>query len=535
MQTQFAQPVIEPRVIRLRAAMLGGASALALACVLLPVSHARAADQTISSHINGPISGDGGAITITPSGGVHGNSFTGILSATSANNITTLTNNGMITSSSNLAVYASNGTINVLLNSGTIAGYGSQAAIENKTPILTLSNTGTIYGGQTGINSRAAITKLSNSGVIRGDGSVAINSSVSIGTLINSGTIRGANTGVYLPGASVGTLANSGTIMGGVRGLGAYGSITALTNEASGVISSAQSGMYISGIIDRLTNNGTISGAGGTAAGIANQAIIHTLTNTGTISGANQGIFNYNSIGTLANSGTISGGNYAILGASGSIGTILNSGVINGNIELHNQNVTITGGSGSTFGTLRNGTFTVSNGNLTFAGGNTHLDQNISVKGGSGTVTNNDPLLLTNSHTITGNYAQTSAGVLEIGIYGTAAGQYGSLNITGSSVLDGELALLFMGSFWTTDAAQFAVLQTGSRTGDFSSLSINNVSCTAEGASIWSCGWWKLTELWSAGDTQLTMEVALVPEPAPLAVLAAGVAGLALAKRRRRA
>ncbi len=52
----------------------------------------------------------------------------------------------------------------------------------------------------------------------------------------------------------------------------------------------------------------------------------------------------------------------------------------------------VTGGKGKTYGAWTGGTITVGNGNLTFGGGNTALGDNIVVNGGTGTVTNDDPL-----------------------------------------------------------------------------------------------------------------------------------------------
>ena len=79
--------------------------------------------------------------------------------------------------------------------------------------------------------------------------------------------------------------------------------------------------------------------------------------------------------------------------AHASIGPITNSGQIIGNVEIDNQaSVTVTGGAGTTFGRWTGGAITIGNGNLTFAGGNTALGDDISVDGGEGTVINKGPL-----------------------------------------------------------------------------------------------------------------------------------------------
>ena len=97
-------------------------------------------------------------------------------------------------------------------------------------------------------------------------------------------------------------------------------------------------------------------------------------------------------------------------GASASIGAITNSGQIIGNVEIDNQaSVTVTGGTRTTFGAWTEGTITIGNGSLAFAGGNTALGDNVSVDGGNGTVTNMGALQLAAPQTITGNFTQTSA------------------------------------------------------------------------------------------------------------------------------
>ena len=55
-------------------------------------------------------------------------------------------------------------------------------------------------------------------------------------------------------------------------------------------------------------------------------------------------------------------------------------------------------------------------------GGNTALGDNIVVNGGGGTVFNDDPLMIAAPQTITGNYDQSAAGVLDFGIAGDMTG-----------------------------------------------------------------------------------------------------------------
>ena len=101
--------------------------------------------------------------------------------------------------------------------------------------------------------------------------------------------------------------------------------------------------------------------------------------------------------------------------------------------------MTVTGGSGNTFGSWTEGAITIGNGNLTFAGGNTALGDKISVDGGKGTVFNNDPLMIAARQKITGKFNQSAMGSLIFGLAGDMAGQYGALDISGSASLAGGL------------------------------------------------------------------------------------------------
>jgi hypothetical protein len=302
-----------------------------------------------------------------------------------------------------------------------------------------------------------------------------------------------------------------------------------------------------SATITNVTNSGTISGgqggagsAGGTGgnggAGISNTGAIGALTNTGkilvgqggpggTVGAA--GVDNLGSIGTLNNNGgTIDGSEFAIL-STGSIGPITNSGKIIGNVEIDNQaSVSITGGSGKTFGSLTGGTITIGAGNLTFAGGNTALGDNIVVNGGGGTVFNGDPLMIAAPQTITGNYDQSAAGVLDFGIAGDVAGQYGSLAITGFATLDGGLRLDLLDGFRLAAGDVFDFLSYKGFSGGFSNVSIDGVACAPTGGDVWTCSAGFNLDL-GFGDGGLDLGVSSLPEPSTWVLLATGFLGLA--------
>ena len=326
-------------------------------------------------------------------------------------------------------------------------------------------------------------------------------------------------------------------ISGGQYGILNNRTLGTLSN--SGAISGRSVGLYNDSTMGTLTNGGTISS---NTYGIVNGGTIDTLSNTGTISGLYAGIANHGTLGTLSNSGTIRGGAFAIrsTSAGATIGPITNSGVISGNIQIDNQNVTLTGGSGSTFGTLTNGTFTVSHASLNFAGGNTKLDQNIVVNGGSGTVTNAGTLALDNRHAIIGNFIQTGDGSLDIGIAGTSLGNYGHLDITGAASLAGGLGLHLLGSFTLAEGQTFDLLNFASSSGDFTSLSLNGIACTSAGVDDWSCsnmnGYIDLKLSYAGSGTELDLVVGhQVPEPAPLGLFTTALAALGLIRRRKTA
>ena len=432
--------------------------------------------------IKNAVSGSSGFVfmgtigTLTNSGTISGGG-TGIYNASSIGQLTNagIINGGTIgirnaTSLVSGSTYV--GSIGTLTNSGTISG--QQYGLDNQGTIGLVNNSGTIIGvGITGLKNAGYIGTLTNSGLISGYSGVYITDTGSIGTLSNSGTIigksglgmdhrgglgllansgliQGGSTGIAMVG-SIGLLSNTGTIIGvNYIGIEVYstgtlhaGSIGVLTN--AGVISGGQTGIWVGGtgaVIDTLTNSGTITGGtsgilnAGTITGGGTTArtivgSIGMLTNSGVISGGQTGIRNMGVMGPLVNSGTITGGLYALNsnGTLAAIGPITNSGVINGNVRVGNQDVSILGGSGDSFGTIMGGSVVISGGNLTFGVGNQLLASSVNVRDGAGTVTLGGTLQANIPIAISGNLLQNNGSLLILGI--NAASQ-GRLNVTGT-------------------------------------------------------------------------------------------------------
>ena len=471
------------------------------------------------------------------------------------------------------------------------AGGAGGAGVANSGSIPTLTNNGMINGGSggAGVNggaggagvlnaAGATITKLTNnmgatiagniggSGLVRGGaGGAGLSNSGMIGStsgppvgIDNKGSILGGVGGSSAGaggagvsnahGGTIAVLSNSGTIRGGEGGRGVSGGVAGAGVSNAGTITTLTNSAMISGGRGGEAGGQTgVSGAGG--AGVSNTGTITKLTNNGTISAgaggfgfvagaAGTGILNTGAgmIGTLINNGTISGGAYAIYSPGvSSIGSFTNPGQVIGNVLVDPvAPFVITGGSGKTFGSFSGGVITVVGGDLVF-GGNTDLADNINVNDGRGTVTNEGVLQLAMPETITGNFEQTSSGVLDLLLGGDLSGEYGALNVTGGVTLDGELALATIDGFHLAGGDTFDLMTYSPDGGSFSGASLGGVACSATLTAVWDCGGgFNLDLVIGASGVQAT--ILGIPEPQTWALMATGLLGLAslgLLRRRR--
>lgn len=468
-----------------------------------------------------------GALDRVENSGVITGTDVGIANAST---IGTIHNNasGVISGTGSYGVRNALGLISAIENSGSISG--GVFGVQNLSTITSIDNAGVIAGNSVGVVNTSRMGTLTNTGAIQGKTTAAVANGVQnygiLGTLSNSGQILASSvagngsSGVYNAnridslsnasggliqsdlgvfndgsGHSIGTLTNAGTIFGqsaGVRNLG--GTITSIVNAgangnaAAGTISGSGSGSQVHGI----DNSGYLVG------GTTFNATIGTITNGGLISGDTYGINNsYGTIGLISNlaGGTIFGGMAAIVSGTGGIGTINNAGVIQGDVvHLGMQDLTITGGTGSTYGTFM-GSIMNANSNLRLSSGNIVLNEAVDLIGMRTLYNSGATLHLDGMIPVYGNYQQDAGGTLEVGVANGAVTTgniqtdfgYGRLLVYGNATVAAGSTVSIKSMGYTLAAGQrFIVIDADTATYNAGALNylVSNPTLTGSGAQL---------------------------------------------------
>jgi outer membrane autotransporter protein len=349
-------------------------------------------------------------------------------------------------------------TVSLLRNAGSITSLAAGVAVEgNGTTIgeirndsgatITGSNNGAIRAGNASV-----ITQINNSGTLDGAAGIVLYNSASVATVVNSqtGVITG-NNGIELSGdASIGDLENAGQITGS-RALELYrASITGtLTNRATGVLSGSSAGISMGSYADpssirSIINEGLIEGAVGID-GHEGSVITHGINNTGTIRGNSIGISlvdNSAISGGLVNAGILEGTDKAIYIQSGSsldrIDIVGTSAQVLGDVDASTTAFNVK--TGSVF-TATNAysvdSFNVEEGATVNLTALTHTTSGLSDSGITVVSAFNNAGTVSIASGVTapirGDYAQTSAATLKVGVDSVAT--HGVLAVTGNATL----------------------------------------------------------------------------------------------------
>jgi len=389
---------------------------------------------------------------ITNAGTIAGHNGNGIwLTGSSLAGGITNQAGGTISSGNNGIMLNYSTVTGLISNDGTITGMGGGIHLNAATgggPIGStiggLSNSGTITGGSTGIN-------------------IASNSAVS-GSITNSGTIAGTQyTGISLTASAVtGGVTNSGTIEGGVAGLHIKsGSAVSNGITNNGLIAATDTSspyyeraIYLAGatITGGISNTSAISATNASAGEAiylkSSSTINGGINNSGTIAGGYAGIhlLSGTTVSGLIDSSTISGGQYAVLvDGTSSLPTIDISGSsarFIGDVSAQNSAVTVDAGAIFANDNAFNvNSFTVADGGtFNFGAGTSSAGGTAGITVASG-FTNAGTLAVADgvAAAITGNYTQSSTGVLQVGA--SSASSYGKLTVTGTASLPASAKL----------------------------------------------------------------------------------------------
>ena len=443
-----------------------------------------------------------------------------------------------------------------------------------------VNNTGNFYTsnlGGSGGNTVAITGMLTNSGTfqLNGPGDMA-----TLGSLTSSGTV-GVNNNSTL--ALTGNLANSGSLdLENMSQLQVSGDANNSGSMTADFVAHGNGSNTIT-INGTLTNSGLFGLYGDSNRGFnSDYGTLGNLINTGTVNvgGTSQLTVNgdVNNSGTISTAGLVVNTGFDIIRISGNLTNqaggqfILYGGIFGedlatigggltnaGLVDVENLSTLQVGGDVTNSGTLETNAFGNGGGNaITITGMLTNAPTGQITLNGPGDVlvalaglTNNGSISLNNGSTIdppfvnnigtmnigslskfvvgTGNpggtgYIQLANGTLGEMISST---NFGVINVNGSALLDGTLAVLLQGGYNPAVGSmyKFLLANPGQINGTFASI-LNDIFNGGTEK-------WLVTYDNADGFVELTAEANNVPEPATLLVLIPGLLGMAYGLRRR--
>lgn len=400
---------------------------------------------------------------------------------------------------------------------------------------------------------------LVSGGNVTSGGAVAIGFNMtanSTNTLtVSGGSLTGSNDigiGVQTTSAAAGSMNAILNISGGIVTTGAasgikFGSSGSLTASSvgNGTLNMTGGALYVgtAGISRTGTGSYTIGGinlSGGTIGALGNWTSNLNM-NLGTTNGAitfqsgNQTgtSFNITLSGNLTGSGGLTktgSGNLTLSGAANAYGgnTTVTAGTlfISGSGNIGNSNLKMNGGvfdiTGATTGlTLASSQSLTGNGTIVTTGKTFLVDGTLSPGNSPGL------LSITGNMTIGANATTTMELAGSGGVKGT---DFDNIAVSETLTYDGDLSIVSFGGFSLDTVGSYDLFD-GTMAGNFASITVGATSLIHD-SGVWTGNNGVSTYTFTNGTGVL--DIAVIPEPSTALLLGAGLAGLAVLRRRRK-